>query len=674
MYIKEINIRTFGGLCNKTLKFTNGLNVIYGANESGKSTVIAFIKYIFYGISGRKNEFKRYVPLSGEPMCGSITVCDNDVEYEIFRTSKGAKSKQISVINKINGEEMDADFSQNIGKNLFLLGEDAFLNTLFVTNISNKISVSDGEIFSHLSNLAESGNENTSKEKIIEKIDADISNLSSPRRKNAIIPSLEMQISDINDRLYKAKESDKKIKFLKETLAKTNADLQQKAKEKEKYENEMKTAKAALDGEKIVGLENEILSLENEIKNLDDQFSSFDMSAYDGIKSISNEEEKRFLTDEGDSDKNAQNLILEERAKNIIGQKKAAAVGGAFFIILLAVFAFTIPVLCILAAAFAAASIYLYISANKKLRETYSEIDKIKKQKEENQAFISNFLKKTGLSSKEEYLSVKNAYAAFLSQSEVVKSKIEMKKSMLSAKKDEFEKLENYLLTAYNKNDKAKLFKDLKAARPSISYDDAERKTAVLSREISALQMNLTKTEFEIQSLKSSADDVLSLEEQLENLKSDLDEKKEELKIITEAKRILEDASSEQQNNFAPRLTKKVGEIFSCLTSGKHSEILIDKAFGAKFKNNGEYADETFLSKGALDQLYFSIRFGIIDMIKKKNIPVFLDDAFNQYDDFRLKTVFSYLCDYAKDTQVIISACREDEIKQIFDKINIINL
>lgn len=674
MYIKEINIKTFGGLCNKTIKFTNGLNVIYGANESGKSTVIAFIKYIFYGISGRKNEFKRYVPLSGEPMCGSITVCDNDVEYEIFRTSKGAKSKQISVINKINGEEMDADFSQNIGKNLFLLGEDAFLNTLFVTNISNKISVSDGEIFSHLSNLAESGNENTSKEKIIEKIDADISNLSSPRRKNAIIPSLEMQISDINDRLYKAKESDKKIKFLKETLAKTNADLQQKAKEKEKYENEMKTAKAALDGEKIVGLENEILSLENEIKNLDDQFSSFDMSAYDGIKSISNEEEKRFLTDEGDSDKNAQNLILEERAKNIIGQKKAAAVGGAFFIILLAVFAFTIPVLCILAAAFAAASIYLYISANKKLRETYSEIDKIKKQKEENQAFISNFLKKTGLSSKEEYLSVKNAYAAFLSQSEVVKSKIEMKKSMLSAKKDEFEKLENYLLTAYNKNDKAKLFKDLKAARPSISYDDAERKTAVLSREISDLQMNLTKTEFEIQSLKSGADDVLSLEEQLENLKSDLDEKKEELKIITEAKRILEDASSEQQNNFAPRLTKKVGEIFSCLTSGKHSEILIDKAFGAKFKNNGEYADETFLSKGALDQLYFSIRFGIIDMIKKKNIPVFLDDEFNQYDDFRLKTVFSYLCDYAKDTQVIISACREDEIKQIFDKINIINL
>ena len=58
MYIKEINIKTFGGIENKTYNFSDGLNVLFGANESGKSTVIAFIKYIFYGISGRKSEFK----------------------------------------------------------------------------------------------------------------------------------------------------------------------------------------------------------------------------------------------------------------------------------------------------------------------------------------------------------------------------------------------------------------------------------------------------------------------------------------------------------------------------------------------------------------------------------------------------------------------------------------
>lgn len=79
-------------------------------------------------------------------MCGSITVCGDNCEYEIFRTSKGAKAKQISVVNKANGEVMSADFARNIGKNLFSLGEDAFLNTLFVSNISSKISGGDGEI------------------------------------------------------------------------------------------------------------------------------------------------------------------------------------------------------------------------------------------------------------------------------------------------------------------------------------------------------------------------------------------------------------------------------------------------------------------------------------------------------------------------------------------------
>ena len=80
------------------------------------------------------------------------------------------------------------------------------------------------------------------------------------------------------------------------------------------------------------------------------------------------------------------------------------------------------------------------------------------------------------------------------------------------------------------------------------------------------------------------------------------------------------------------------------------------------------------MSKGALDQLYFALRFGIIDMINEKNAPVFLDDAFSQYDDLRFKTVFSYLSDYAKHTQVIISACRENEIYQNSDNINIIKL
>ena len=673
MYIKEINIKTFGGIENKTYNFSDGLNVLFGANESGKSTVIAFIKYIFYGISGRKSEFKRYVPLSGEPMCGSITVCGDNCEYEIFRTSKGAKAKQISVGNKVNGDVMSADFAQNIGKNLFSLGEDAFLNTLFVSNISSKISGGDGEISARLSNLAQSGDENTSQEKICKKIDEDILNLSSPKRKNAVIPTLETELSNLDERLYKANENSGKSVLLEEKFAKIKSALEKAEEEKEKLEHEKNIARLGENGARIEKLQNEIEFSQDELNRLNDEFSSFDMSVYDGIKNISEEEETRFLS-EKDDNFSARLMILGERRKNLSSGKKTWFALLIASLAMIAVFAFVMPVLCIAAAILGVVSAYLYISNGKKLNETSEEFDKTEKQKEENEAFGANFLKKVNLLSKADYISKKNAYTAVLSQREVLKAKINSAQGTLLSKQNELESLSDALLKEYGETEKDALFEKLKSAKPTVSQADAEKLVKEKMSEIANLTRELNKTEFEIYSVKTGTDDVLSLEEQIENTKSALKEKRAELEIITSAKEIFEYAVSSQQSNFAPSLAKKVSGIFSQITNGAHSDVLIDKTFGARYKKDGGYADETILSKGALDQLYFALRFGIIDMINEKNAPVFLDDAFSQYDDLRFKTVFSYLSDYAKHTQVIISACRENEIYQNTDNINIIKL
>lgn len=673
MYIKEVNIKTFGGIADKTYSFANGLNVLFGANESGKSTVIAFIKYIFYGISGRKNEFKRYVPLSGEPMCGSVTVCGEDFEYEIYRTSKGAKTKQVSVINKINGEDMGADFAQNIGKNLIALGEDAFLNTLFVSNISNKISGGDGEIFARLSNLAQSGDENTSQEKIAKIINDDILNLSSPKRKNAVIPSLEASLSSLNERLLKARANNEKIAAAEERFSQIKSSLEKEIANKENLEREKEIARMGENGEKLNKIRGEINAAADELNRLNDEFSSFDMSVYDGLKDVSEEEETRFLS-EKDDNFTAQLMILKEREKNLSSNKKTGLILIITSILLIAVFAFTMPILCIAAALFTAVSVYFYISAGKKSAAALAEIDKTEKQKEENEAFTENFLKKVNLTSKADYVSKKNAYTAVLSQREVLKAKIASAENTLKSKRNELEIFTAELLKSYSETDADALFEKLNSAKPKISQADAEREIAASAGKISNFERELNKTEFEIYSLKTGTDDVLSVEEQIENTKILLEEKRNELKICTAAQEIFDFAVSEQQSNFAPSLAKNVSSIFSTVTNGAHSDVLIDRTLGARYKKDGEYADEIILSKGALDQLYFALRFGIIDMINEKNAPVFLDDAFSQYDDLRFKTVFSYLSDYANHTQVIISACRENEIYKNIDNINIINL
>lgn len=69
MQIKELQINNFGKLKNKSIEFENGINVISGKNESGKSTLLKFITSMLYGISKNKNgkrisDYDKYMPWS----------------------------------------------------------------------------------------------------------------------------------------------------------------------------------------------------------------------------------------------------------------------------------------------------------------------------------------------------------------------------------------------------------------------------------------------------------------------------------------------------------------------------------------------------------------------------------------------------------------------------------
>ena len=77
MKLKTIYIENFGKLKNFKLDLKPGLNIIYGSNESGKTTVMNFIKMMFYGTAGKssdinKNMRKKYAPWDGAPMSGYI--------------------------------------------------------------------------------------------------------------------------------------------------------------------------------------------------------------------------------------------------------------------------------------------------------------------------------------------------------------------------------------------------------------------------------------------------------------------------------------------------------------------------------------------------------------------------------------------------------------------------
>ena len=54
MKIEKIKINSFGKLENKEYTLSENINLIYGKNEAGKSTLLKFIQNTFYGTSINK--------------------------------------------------------------------------------------------------------------------------------------------------------------------------------------------------------------------------------------------------------------------------------------------------------------------------------------------------------------------------------------------------------------------------------------------------------------------------------------------------------------------------------------------------------------------------------------------------------------------------------------------
>lgn len=93
MKIQNIKINNYGNLKQKEIYLKNNINIIYGKNETGKSTLLNYLKNIFYGISKNKNgkelsDYEKYLPWTGEEFSGKIKYELNNKKYlkyiEIF--------------------------------------------------------------------------------------------------------------------------------------------------------------------------------------------------------------------------------------------------------------------------------------------------------------------------------------------------------------------------------------------------------------------------------------------------------------------------------------------------------------------------------------------------------------------------------------------------------------
>lgn len=115
MKIRELNIKNFGKINNRTIQFSDGINIIYGENESGKSTVHTFIKSMLFGMErgrGRaaaNDTFSQYEPWENPTYYSGNLKFESGGKIFCIQRDFDKYSKKTKVFCQDDGEELSVE-------------------------------------------------------------------------------------------------------------------------------------------------------------------------------------------------------------------------------------------------------------------------------------------------------------------------------------------------------------------------------------------------------------------------------------------------------------------------------------------------------------------------------------------------------------------------------------
>ena len=226
-----LNIRkmtaTFGRLEDRTLELQKGLNVISGANESGKSTWTEFILAMFYGIDTRARAHgnqlpvkTQYLPWNGKPMSGRMELEADGKTLILERSSGSAPLSELKVTDSA-GTEIAGYHAVRFGDHLLGAEADVYRRSGCLRQQRAAVSA-DPLLERRLSSLVTTGSE----EYAFAEIDGKLKRL-----QNAVQYNQSGELPRVRSARETAEESLRKTEALREQQIRLNAQISEKTTE-----------------------------------------------------------------------------------------------------------------------------------------------------------------------------------------------------------------------------------------------------------------------------------------------------------------------------------------------------------------------------------------------------------------------------------------------------------
>ena len=288
MKIKRIKIDDFGCLSGRSFDLSPTFNLVMGDNESGKSTLLAFIKFIFYGLPRKTQENaaerERSLSWSNNTAAGSITfTTDGGNTYTVERRvtrrmgeKRESTSESIRIIDEATGLEVHKG---EIPGELFLgVPAPVFESTCFMRQ-AGVTSINADDLGSALENILMSADESLDLQRSLDRLDGARKLLLHKNGKGGSLYELECDVEDLSFRLSGAKADYARILTKTDEVNERHREALEKRRELDKLEDVYSAITKAATVKRFDALhenENILKEIENEERALTESNSSKD--------------------------------------------------------------------------------------------------------------------------------------------------------------------------------------------------------------------------------------------------------------------------------------------------------------------------------------------------------------------------------------------------------------
>ena len=660
MILEKLYIDGFGKFSDYSLNFSPSIQILYGENEAGKSTIHAFIQAMLYGIpkgASKKEVFFQYRPFSKAlGFGGSLTFSHQGKSYCVQRDFLQGGEAHITIPPQ--GEKLSEgeSFLQSV---LSPFSLESFKNTVSIRQLKSSTEREMVyELQAMLSNFQESGNVELNPQAALDYLEQEEAKL------------IEKMIPDASKRytglLGEVKNTRRSLSLLEAEEAQSSEEKSLKGSAPEEAMIE-ETDREETDGEEIDGKrkagEESFEKNSSPVKNCILQEESLELQRKRAEIEETREEWNRLsslLEKEGLSNKEELLLEQEKMLQYLSHEQEEKELGKSsiFLYPLFCFFALCFAVLTTLSFLYAYTSValprfpffsmgfsaYLYpffcafllflllaLSQRRIFTQQQRWVKQEKREFEEILAKrnISTFLQFQN-SSKEELREEGSSYT----QAKV----LQYYNTLLEkwGEKEELEKSLALLEESYQKEKNLWL---------ETSYKEKQKE----QREELLRQYGI---------LQNKADLIRPSLEENEKLQ----EKRE---ALLEAKERIRQIAGEIRKSFAFHLNEDCGKALSEITGGRYDSLWIDEQLHIYVNAKEGFFPLEQASTGTIDQLYLALRLSMALLLQRENrdlLPLLFDDSFAMYDEKRLAASIGYL-KKAYPAQILLFTCHHREEK-----------